>query len=326
MLLVQSERSPIIATEAYRFALAERLRASTKSCLIISAYLTADGLRWMADCLPPTVTVSILARWDAADLAAGASDTAAYWLACERGWSFRVLNDLHAKCCLVDDETLFIGSANITNRGLCLSPGGNRELGLYAKATDVDRQTAWSLFRCGTLLNDVVVQRIEAWLKELALPIMTRPDLTWPREVKDFFAESLKGLWVGDLPWSQAETVMRLLRGEALPEHELSDARHDLTLFRANTLDQLATGFRAANCFRWLIDTVSTEPDRFVFFGRLTERLHSSLLDDPKPYRKDVKGLVSNLITYSAKLAPDMLQYDRPNYSERLSAVSSPAR
>jgi hypothetical protein len=320
MLPVSSERSPVIPTEAYRFALAEHLRAAKATCLLISAYLTADGLSWIADCLAPNVEVSIVTRWEAADLAFGASDTAAYWLARKRGWAFRALHELHAKCCLIDDQIFFIGSANLTNRGLCLTPGGNRELGLYAHATPEDRQTAWSLYRCGVAVTDNVVRRIEEWLKTAALPPKQYDGVKWPSEVDAFLAKNVAGLWVADLPWSTASNVVMHLQGHKLNEADLADIRHDVAIFSASTETHLRLGFRASNCLRWLLNTLSRDSEeQFAFFGRLTECLHTALLDDPRPYRKDVKVLLANLITYTTAFADDQIVCDRPNYSERLS-------
>jgi hypothetical protein len=280
--------------------------------------LTADGLKWIAECVPPNVEVFILTRWEANDLAVGASDTAAYWLARERGWSFRVLHELHAKCCLVDDDTLFIGSANITSRGLCLIPGGNRELGLYTRASDEDRRTVRSLFRCGISVDDKVVRTIDAWIETIGVPTRQAAP-KWPSDIENFFSDQLAGVWVADLPWASADQVIRHLRGERLAETELLDVRHDLAVFSGGSEFQLREGFRNSNCFCWLLKVLSENSNEaFAYFGRLTERLHSSLLDDPRPYRKDVKGLLSNLISYILAFATDHVSYDRPNYSERL--------
>jgi hypothetical protein len=63
-------------------------------------------------------------------------------------------------------------------------------------------------------------------------------------DVAEFLADNQKGLWVADLPWSTPEAVGRLLRGEVSSVNDLSDARHDLNVFCANSVDQLGPGFR----------------------------------------------------------------------------------
>src|SRR5690606_35683455 len=142
-----------LPTEGYRFALAERLRKSSKSCLIVSAYLTVGGLEWICSALPAGVHVSILTRWRAGDLVSGSSDIKSFWYANSRGWHFRILDELHAICCLIDDDTVFVGSANFTNKGLCLTPGGNRELGFSPQVLPDDVPAVWSLYRVGVFVT-----------------------------------------------------------------------------------------------------------------------------------------------------------------------------
>lgn len=319
MQVASSLRSPLLPTEAYRFALAERLRAAEKNCLVISAYLTVGGLEWISKSLPPGIQVSILTRWKASDLVSGASDIASFWFAQSRDWDFRILHELHAKCCLVDDDTIFVGSANVTNKGFCLTPGGNRELGLFAQAFPEDVQTSWSLHRCGVIVTSDIAKQMESWVKETAASTEPPLDVQWPSDIDSFLAKKLSGVWVADLPWAPAQNVLSYLGGAQLPDKELEDVRHDLSVFSATTPEHLAYGFRQSNCFRWLINFLSKDPaEPFAYYGRLTEGLHNSLLDDPRPYRKDIKTLLSNVISYTIAFAGDTIAHDRPNYSERL--------
>ena len=43
--------------------------------------------------------------------------------------------------------------------------------------------------------------------------------------------------------------------------------------------------FTASKAFHWLLDSVEDQ----IYFGELSSELHSSLCDDPAPYRKNVK-------------------------------------
>lgn len=317
--VLSSPRSPLLPTEAYRFSLAERVRVAEKSVLIISAYLTIGGLEWIARVLPPRVQVSILTRWEAGDLLSGASDFASFWFAQSRGWDFRILRELHAKCCLIDDDTIFIGSANVTNKGLCLAPGGNRELGLFAKALPEDVQSSWSLYRCGVVVTTETTRIMESWIETIRHSREPVLDLHWPDAIRSFLEKNTSTLWVADLPWASAQNVLTHLSGCQLSENELADVRHDLAVFGGSSPEQLAFGFRQSNCVGWLIDFLSKDSvESAAFFGQLTDGLQKSLLDDPQPYRKDVKTLLSNLISYTIIFASDIIQHDRPNYSERL--------
>ena len=66
-------------------------------------------------------------RWTPLDIQVGASDIACRTLIKNRGGSFRLHNQLHAKYYRVDDYVL-IGSANLTQSGLGFSNSPNLEI------------------------------------------------------------------------------------------------------------------------------------------------------------------------------------------------------
>ena len=55
-----------------------------------------------------------------------------------------------------------------------------------------------------------------------------------------------------------------------------------------------------------------------LYFGALTEKLHNALVEDPKPYRREVKELLSNLLSWVEELEMEEIVIDRPNYSQRI--------
>ena len=48
------------------------------------------------------------------------------------------------------------------------------------------------------------------------------------------------------------------------------------------------------------------------------EKLHNALVEDPKPYRREVKELLSNLLSWVEELEMEEIVIDRPNYSQRI--------
>ena len=138
---------PILGTDAYRFSLMSALADARASVSLISAFITVPGIEWVLEHLSPSVTsLRVLARWNCGDLVAGASDLEVYTILNERGAHFFIMSDLHAKISLVDDRTLLLGSANLTNFGLRLVPGGNREIGISISPTTEDIQVINTLF------------------------------------------------------------------------------------------------------------------------------------------------------------------------------------
>jgi hypothetical protein len=71
-------------------------------------------------------------------------------------------------------------------------------------------------------------------------------------------------------------------------------------------------------CIRWLIETLQESQNQELYFGCLTQALHDDLKDDPAPYRKDVKTLVQNMLSYCEIYLQDKIEITRPNYSQKI--------
>ena len=55
-----------------------------------------------------------------------------------------------------------------------------------------------------------------------------------------------------------------------------------------------------------------------MYFGELSARLHNVVVADPKPYRKDIKQMLANLLRLIEELEMEEIVIDRPNYSQRI--------
>ena len=62
-------------------------------------------------------------------------------------------------------------------------------------------------------------------------------------------------------------------------------------------------------------------PDKTAYFGAISSELHNALINDPKPYRKEVKDLLSNTLFWIQDLEIDALVIDTPNHSQRVRAL-----
>ena len=134
-----TERSSLLGTEAFRNLLGEALKNAKKSVTILSAYITSTGIKWLEEqLLNKNIKCTVVTRWNKRDLAQGSSDLDCYELAKKNSWHFKVLEDLHAKVMLVDDEILFLGSPNLTGAGMSLIPVSNKEIGIKTKALEKD--------------------------------------------------------------------------------------------------------------------------------------------------------------------------------------------
>ena len=79
---------------------------------------------------------------------------------------------------------------------------------------------------------------------------------------------------------------------------------------------------RSAKCYLWLLNLVKNQSPQEMYFGAATAALHNALLNEPKPYRKEVKQLLSNLLTWIDELEVSELLVDRPNHSQRVRYIS----
>ena len=61
--------------------------------------------------------------------------------------------------------------------------------------------------------------------------------------------------------------------------------------------------------------------DKTAYFGAITSELHNALINDPKPYRKEVKDLLSNTLFWIQDLGIDALVIDAPNHSQRVRII-----
>ena len=79
----------------------------------------------------------------------------------------------------------------------------------------------------------------------------------------------------------------------------------------------LIEAFRWSNAYLWLL-TVLKENEGCLYYGVLSEKLHNAMVSDPKPYRRDVKKMLSNLLLLIQELNMEEITIDRPNYSQRV--------
>ena len=309
-------RSNILGTEAFRNLLGESLKKSKTRIIILSAYVKKIGVKWLKDqILDKDIDCTIVSRWQKGDLAAGSSDLECYEDCKQNNWKFMILNDLHAKVMLIDNNDLFIGSPNLTGSGMSLIPVSNKELGIKIEATESDTKTIDGLIEDAILVNDEIYNDLKQWKEEL--PEIKKPSIPdYPESLKNKLKENFDKIWVHNFPWATAEQIVnkKILN---------INTRHDLELLGLdeNSLDKqtIRKNFLNSKIYAWLINQIKKQENQEIYFGNLSSIIHNSLLDDPKPYRKDVKELQSNLYSYIENFLEDNLVIDVPyEKSERL--------
>ena len=88
----------------------------------------------------------------------------------------------------------------------------------------------------------------------------------------------------------------------------------------AGDVEKLKDAFRWSNAYLWLLNTLK-ENNGCLYFRALTEKLHNALVSDPKPYRRDAKKMLANLLKLIIELEMEEIEIDQPNYSQRITLV-----
>ena len=317
-----TERTSLLGTETFRNLLGEAIKNSKKSIVVLSAYITTTGIKWLKEQINnKEINCTVVSRWNKKDLAQGSSDIACYDLAKKNNWKFKVLEDLHAKVMLIDNEVLFLGSPNLTGAGMSLIPVSNKEIGIKVKPIDKDLHIINQLVEDATEINDQIIEELKKWLK--TVPKIEKPKIPdFPESVKESFKEKFNKLWVHNFPWAD---IKELLND---PSKNNQDIIHDLELFGVASKDkgeiekEIKENFLNSKIFNWLISKLKNSENQEIYFGSLSSIIHNSLLDDPKPYRQDVKTLQANLYGYIKHFKSINLQIDIPKEkSERIRLI-----
>ena len=313
-------RSNILGTEAFRNLLGESLKFSKKRIVILSAYVKKIGIDWLKEQLnEKKINCTIISRWQKGDLATGSSDLECYTHCKKNGWNFKILNDLHAKVMLIDDKDLFIGSPNLTGSGMSLIPVSNKELGIKIQAIQNDIKIINGLIEEAILVDDEIYSDLKKWKD--GLPEIKKPSIPdYPERLKNKLKENFEKVWVHNFPWSRAEELLNI--------QKLNDnIVHDLELFGLDkhnlNKEIIKKNLMNSKIYYWLVNQIKKNDNNEIYFGSFSSIIHDSLLDDPKPYRQDIKKLQSNLYSYIKLFLFDFIKVDVPyEKSERITLIN----
>tara|TARA_Y100000816_G_scaffold114482_1_gene80149 strand:+ start:1436 stop:2404 length:969 start_codon:yes stop_codon:yes gene_type:complete len=312
-------RSNILGTETFRNLLGESLRSSKKRVIILSAYVKKIGISWLEDQLKgKEIDCTIISRWQKGDLATGSSDLECYTLCKENNWKFKILNDLHAKVMLIDNKDLFIGSPNLTGSGMSLIPVSNKELGIKIEAITNDIKTIDGLVEDAILVDDEIYNDLKKW--KIKLPEINKPSIPeYPESLKNKLKENFNKIWVHNFLWSTVEELLNINKIN-------SNVLHDIQLLGLKeneiNLENLKEAFIKSKIYKWLINQLMKKNDKEIYFGELSETIANSLLDDPKPFRKNIKILQSNLYSFLNHLNLENIEISIPKKkSQRLKLI-----
>ena len=292
--------SVLLDTEKLRQKILEELSFSSE-ILLISAYVTESAVIWLEKNAQHLKNVTIVGRITPYDLYNKSSSIVALKRIVNQGWDLKALSNLHAKIYLLDKRKMFVGSANFTSNGLKLYGEGNLEASVEIDPTEDNISFANNILTSAQPIDIEIINKMELYIKEdVKLEVKNKGLDCWP---EDIIPRDLS-IWVADFPWVDL----------VLLNNDEASLVHDKNLFGEHN-----EKFLGSKSYRWLKMILNEQDKKEIYYGELTAKLHDDLKDDPAPYRKDVKMLLSNLLAYCNKYADQYIEIDRPNHSQRIS-------
>lgn len=290
--------------------LKERILSKLPNCrrmIVISAYITSPAVEWLAKNVSHQehhIEITFLGRLSPSDLANGSSDLNALQRICECGWKLLSLSNLHAKIYLFDNSSVIIGSGNWTSNGLKLLGSGNEEAAIDITPDLKSLNFINSLLLKSQKIDKAIIEKMAVYLEKA--PRDSSPNLTdWPEDI----IPHETNLYVSDFPFSVAGYSCQTYHDNP----HLIFAR-----IAAATSSEGMRLFLESKSFHWLREQLLSTNSKELYFGELSSRLHNALSDDPAPYRKEIKDLLANLLSYITYFQINDIVVDRPNYSQRV--------
>lgn len=306
--------------QAYAW-LIDSLKRETQAVSICSAYLKSRVVLNLVNATS-SPHVRFLARWALMDLVSGSSDIDAYKILRDNGMSLYVSNLFHGKVYVLPSCSILVGSANATSSGFGLLGQGNSEVCTLVSPEAHNLNQVDSLFGSAKLVTDELFGAIEEYVSEVSKS-SSKDSLVWPDEIASLLSqnENFSGFLLSDCLMTDGEELLVKCSADS------EEARSDVSLLSCGCsylgVSTLASYFRRLKIFHWIRHALSQNNGE-LYFGALTALLHEAMLEDPSPYRKTVKYLLSNLLSWIAILGPleTGIMIDRPNHSQRISLVN----
>lgn len=255
--------------------------AYSQRCWIYSAFVSQPGIDFVLGHRHKFRSDRLLVRGDLKDVVTGACSLSALKCALDAGIEVRFSSALHVKLYFFD-EKLFVGSANLTGKGLALVGYCNDELSTEGRPTARDTEIAENLWSQGTEINSARLNAMHDFIEKLDT-VSNCGFTSWPESI---FVEK-RDLYCSDFP-----------------QNTIADDD------RWSDVERL----RVSPAYLWLINSVK-ENGGSASFGWLSKKLHSDVYDDPAPYRCNIKELLKNLFDLVVTFQPDEVVIGKPNVS-----------
>ena len=280
------------------------LKGALSSVQIITAYCKEPSFLHLDGYINDGVKEKrLLVRFRMDDILKGSTDFSIIECGIRAGWQVYIRFDLHAKTYIIDNKRGLIGSANATNSGLSIGKNRNMERATLVDIEPKDVEKINKLFDDAILIDSALLRKLKSQINAVGKNGQ-QEIYSWDASITTMFNPHIDTLFSYELPED-----FNLRNGEYF---SFLDETYNGDIVKFKEL------FRWSNAYLWLL-AILKENKGCLYFGTLAEKLHNILISDPKPYRRDVKQMLANLLSLIDKLGMEEIMIDRPNYSQRIS-------
>lgn len=284
-------------------AVTQELQQATSSVQVITAYCKETSLKHLNSFISSSVSdKKLLVRFRLDDILKGSTDFSVLEYALNEGWNVYIRFDLHAKTYVVDNKRGLVGSSNATGAGLGFCQSGNMEMATLVDIEPQDIEKIKKLFANAIIVNDDLINIMKKQIDSVDIS-QAITSHSWDSSITKLLEPHIDTLFSHELP-----EKINLENGEYIP---FLDEKF------TGDKESLKNSFRWSNIYLWLLSKLK-EYGGCMHFGAITHELHAALISDPKPYRKDVKLMLSNLLDLIELLKMDEIVIDVPSFSKRV--------
>jgi hypothetical protein len=288
--------------------LKNELSSTKENITVISAYVKLEALKWIDSFISSDViSKSLLVRFRMGDILFGSTDIEIYDYCHQNKWDIYVNFDLHSKIFTFDQSKFLLGSANVTLSGLGIGTKANLESMASGLLSSMENQKIQNFFNQSTKLTPAIMQEMMTQFKTIEIDKPSE-SVEWNTSIMSQFNNDSTLLWVSEMLFSETPYSIDLGDAELLGLDRIPSELLSIEMVREK--------FMISKVYKWLYNVVKRK--EVIYFGELSAELHNSLINDPRPYRKDVKHLLNNLLNWVIELRTNDLIIDQPNRSKRI--------
>ncbi len=295
---------PLLLTNEILDALVSELQNATDSVQIITAFSKLQTLEYLNDYISASVSEKkLMVRFRLDDLIKGVTDFGILNYALNNGWKPYIRFDLHAKTYIVDDKRMITSSANATGSGLGLGRNENLEMGTLEEIEEKDLEKIRGIYRDAISVDKELIEKLQEQYDAAKVNATAGSNICWDNSIMNMFTRKVDCLFSNELP--------------NLSHYDVGDYISFLDYQYDGDYETFKELFRGSNLYIWLT-SILRKNENNMYFGGLSKELHSILIADPKPYRKDVKTYLANIFSLIKEFKFEEFVIDVPNYSERI--------